>query len=244
MAGDPHIPLYPGDWLRDGVSGCSLAAQGLWLRMMFLGHDSARYGYLEVNGSPMPPEFIARRCGCDDTAQYETLLSELTAAGVPSTNDNGIIYSRRMVRDASLREVRAKAGRKGGKQTAKQKRSKREAKSQQNHDTDNDIDTDNSSDPKEVDDGRYRGALPGILDGDPFRATLGLWLAYKGKKYKAAGLTAMVSRASNLAAAHGVQAVIAAMDRAMANGWAGWDQESSFGGKNGHQQPARPSHRG
>src|SRR5574343_1640294 len=99
----PRIELYPGDWLRDSVSGCSLAAQGLWLRMMFLAHVSTRYGYLEVDGSPMQPEFIARRCGADDTAQYETLLSELVAVGVPSVTENGIYYSRRMVRDANLR---------------------------------------------------------------------------------------------------------------------------------------------
>ena len=40
MAKLPYIQLYPGDWLRDSVAGCSLAAQGLWLRMMFVMHDS------------------------------------------------------------------------------------------------------------------------------------------------------------------------------------------------------------
>src|SRR4051794_32554080 len=106
----PYIQYYPGDYLRDAVSGCSLAAQGLWLRMMIVAHDSTRYGFLESNGSPMQPETIARRCGCD-LAQYETLLSELVAADVPSKTDDGIIFSRRMARDANLRLVRAKAGR-------------------------------------------------------------------------------------------------------------------------------------
>ena len=110
----PFIQLYPGDWLRDSVSGCTLAAQGLWLRMMLLAHDSERYGYLSINGSPMPPETIARRCGCN-LAEYETLFAELVSAGVPSISDKEIIYSRRMVRDASLRQTRAKSGRQGGK---------------------------------------------------------------------------------------------------------------------------------
>lgn len=109
----PAITFYPGDWLRDAVAGCSLAAQALWLRMMFIAHDSTRYGYLEVNGSPMQPETIARRCGCD-LAQYETLLSELVAAGVPSRSESGSLFSRRMVRDASIRDKRRKAGRRGG----------------------------------------------------------------------------------------------------------------------------------
>ena len=103
----PSFPFYPGDWLRDNVAGCSLAAQGLWLRMMMLGHESGRYGYLEVDGSPMQPTLIARLCGCADLAQYETLLSELADAGVPSRTPNGVIYSRRMARDAQERAVAA-----------------------------------------------------------------------------------------------------------------------------------------
>lgn len=123
----PAITFYPGDWLRDAVSGCSLAAQGLWLRMMILAHDSPRYGYLEMNGSPMQPETVARRCGCD-LAQYETLLSELVAAGVPSRSASGVYFSRRMVRDASIREKRRLAGKRGGCAP----RSKHQANGEQN----------------------------------------------------------------------------------------------------------------
>jgi len=102
MAGKPSFQFYPGDWLRDPVSGCSLEAQGLWLRMMFLMHDSERHGYLAVNDSPIPPESIARRCGCTPE-QYESLLAELERARVPSRTSNGVIYSRRMVRDSKPR---------------------------------------------------------------------------------------------------------------------------------------------
>lgn len=103
MAKLPGFMFYPGDWLRDGVSGCSLEAQGLWLRMMFLGHDSDRYGYLSTNGVAIPAGSIAQRCGCT-LPQYTTLLVELTIAGVPSRTPEGIIYSRRMVKDALIRE--------------------------------------------------------------------------------------------------------------------------------------------
>lgn len=98
----PALMLYPGDWLRDQVSGCSLAAQGLWLRMMFLAHDSERYGYLCQNGVAIPPEHIARRCGTP-LEQYASLLTELDRAGIPSRTPEGTIYSRRMVRDAKER---------------------------------------------------------------------------------------------------------------------------------------------
>jgi hypothetical protein len=98
----PAIQFYPGDWLRDSVAGCSIAAQGLWLRMMFLMHDSERYGYLQQNGKSIPSESIARRCGCTPD-EYSSLLSELDDAGVFSRSSDGIIFSRRMVRDATER---------------------------------------------------------------------------------------------------------------------------------------------
>lgn len=107
MAKLPAIQFYPGDWLRDSVAGCSLAAQGLWLRMMFLMHDSDRYGYLCHNGVPIPPETIAKRCSCDSLEQYTTLVTELLHAGVPSKTSTGIIYSRRMVEDAKKRSATA-----------------------------------------------------------------------------------------------------------------------------------------
>ncbi len=123
----PAIHLYPGDWLRDSIAGCSLAAQGLWLRMLFIAHDSPRYGHLEVNDFAMPLLHVAQRCGCD-AAQFASLLEELKMAGVSSINEHGALYSRRMDRDAKLRAVRIKAGRKGGKQTASKRPSKRHSK--------------------------------------------------------------------------------------------------------------------
>ena len=99
----PFLQLYPSAWLSDSVSGCSLAAQGLWMRMMFIMHTSERYGYLVENGLPIPPDSVARRCGCYP-AEYQPLYAELERAGVPSVSSDGIIYSRRMVRDSQRRE--------------------------------------------------------------------------------------------------------------------------------------------
>jgi hypothetical protein len=76
--------------------------------------------------------------------------------------------------------------------------------------------------------------LPEVLDRDDFRTVLASWLNYRGSVYKAAGLTAMVSRAANLAIQFGVPTVIEAMQRAMANGWKGWDH--SIGENNGRPQ--------
>lgn len=113
----PAMQFYPGDWLRDNVSGCSLSAQGLWLRMMILAHDCDPYGVLEVGGVPMPDPVIAQRCGCG-IEEYGRLLAELDSARVPSRTRSGAIFSRRMVRDAQKRhqlsQIRKKAGKNGG----------------------------------------------------------------------------------------------------------------------------------
>lgn len=95
--------LYPNDWEGDEVAFCSLAAQGLWLRMMFLMHRSTRYGYLSLpNGSAIPQHVIAAKCGITPEA-YCTLLEELDNVGKLARTSDGVIYSRRMVRDAQQR---------------------------------------------------------------------------------------------------------------------------------------------
>ena len=100
----PYLQFYPGDWLKDPIAGCSLAAQGLWLRMMIVAHESDKYGHLSVGGLPITQEAIVKRCGCDDLSQFEALLAELDRAKVPSRTKGGIIYSRRMERDQKKRD--------------------------------------------------------------------------------------------------------------------------------------------
>ena len=103
----PWLQFYPSDWLSDSVAGCSLAAQGLWLRMLFIAHNSQRYGYLEMDGRPIPDEQLFRRCGCSSIEEYRNLFAELQAAGVPSRTEAGVIFSRRMARDQQERDAAA-----------------------------------------------------------------------------------------------------------------------------------------
>lgn len=70
--------------------------------------------------------------------------------------------------------------------------------------------------------------LPIEVDCQEFRAALETWMAYKGGKYKPQGVKALIAIAAKRAKSHGVPAVVAAMERAIANGWKGWDQDSSF----------------
>ena len=74
------------------------------------------------------------------------------------------------------------------------------------------------------------------------------WLAYKAERnerYRPQGLRSAVSHLANAIRQHGETAVVKAIQRAMANNWKGWDQESSFGVRNGKQSATpRPSRRG
>lgn len=209
----PCIHFYPGDWLRDQVSGCSLAAQGLWLRMMMLAHDTDRYGYLSMNGVALRPEHIAARCGIP-LDLYTTLLAELDSVGVPRRTPDGVIYSKRMAEDARLRAERSKAGRKGGKQN----RSKEPSK------------------PKASPEGEDEVELPESLRTEAFRAAWLDWIAYKRErreKYKPRGAKAALAALAEI----GPERAVKAIRFSISKNWAGIFEERN-GGTN-RQNPAR-----
>ena len=110
----PSFQFYPGDHLRDpAIRGLSLAARGLWIDMLCLMHQSDRRGYLEFKGGgPIEPNRLAIMVG-GEVNQLVKLLDEMRLTGVFS-EDNGTIYSRRMVRDEELSQIRRESGKKGG----------------------------------------------------------------------------------------------------------------------------------
>lgn len=124
----PSFPWYPGDWRRDTpLMTCSLEARGLWIELLNIMHDTEPRGHLAIRGRAIPEDRVASMVGATPT-QYRRLLSELEDAGVPSRTEDGILFSRRMVRDTRLRALRAEAGSKGG--TVSKGSSKRSSKTQ------------------------------------------------------------------------------------------------------------------
>jgi hypothetical protein len=115
----PASQYYWGDWRRDtALQACSLAARGLWHEMNCLMHDCEPYGHLCVGPSAMQPAQLARLVGVAPKACM-ALIAELEAAGVFSRTPEGVIYSRRMVRDEDLRNRRAEGGKGGSEHGAK-----------------------------------------------------------------------------------------------------------------------------
>lgn len=108
MAEMPWSKFFWSDWESDqGLRLCSLAAQGLWMRMLCVCARHEPKGYLSINGNPLKVDAIARLAGVAET-EAETLVAELELNGVFSRNRAGCIYSRRMVKD----EKRSQEGRK------------------------------------------------------------------------------------------------------------------------------------
>ena len=135
MGKQPSFQFYPGDWKRDaGVQSLSFEERGVWFEMMLLMFESAERGKLVFgSGTPMPEDAVARSLGLD-RQRYVQILRKLLDYGVASKDEKtGIIFCRRMVRDAELSKKRAECGKLGGNPNLlNQNSSKLEAKSNQN----------------------------------------------------------------------------------------------------------------
>lgn len=109
----PSIQWYPADWRKDAaVQSCSIAARGLWAELLWIMHECEPYGYLVINGRPMATDQLARLVGVSPK-ECAKLLAELEGNGVLSRDDEGAVYSRRMVRDEAIRDARAAGGKAG-----------------------------------------------------------------------------------------------------------------------------------
>lgn len=234
----PAIHFYPGDWLRDAISGCSLEAQGLWLRMMFIMHDNEKYGHLEAGGKPLSDASIARRCGCDILV-YVRLLKELVDAGVPSIKEGGVLYSRRMVRDYAIREIWRKNGNKGGRPSSVKSNNNRHnqkitkgitkhiTKSKPKTNPTPEDDNDNESEDVYVNDVVkdvvvFSKELDLLIPEDlkHIEIEINEWLAYKhekGQKYKPLGLRQLWENLRKIPESMRK----ASIQQSMANNWSG-----------------------
>lgn len=106
----PAYQWYPGDARRDtALQSCRLIARGLWREMLDLMHDGEPYGHLTAGGVPIATGQLARLVG-EPAAKVRVWLAELEDRKVFSRTEEDVIYSRRMVKDERLRNVRAACG--------------------------------------------------------------------------------------------------------------------------------------
>lgn len=110
MSKRPAFQFYPGDWRTDpSLRLCALLARGLWIEMMAIMHEGEPYGHLTAQGRPISDDMLARLVG-ESPASVKRAMKDLEANGVFSRTGEGVIYSRRMVRDEEVRDARAAGG--------------------------------------------------------------------------------------------------------------------------------------
>lgn len=122
MSGTVWSKFYWSDWETDpAVRLCSLAAQGLWMRMLCIAAAHDPIGYVAVAGKGLDETSLARLTGCQES-EAASLVGELERNGVFSRDRHGRIYSRRMIADAKKAAIARKNGKNGGNPSLSGKR--------------------------------------------------------------------------------------------------------------------------
>lgn len=110
----PWSKFYWSDFESDNaLRQCSLAAQGLWMRLLCICARSETRGYLTIAGVDLDVAAIATAVSKPET-EVSLLLAELERWAVFSRDRKGRIYSRRMVRDEKRVRTNTKNGKNGG----------------------------------------------------------------------------------------------------------------------------------
>jgi hypothetical protein len=110
---------------------CSLAAQGLWFKMLGLAARSREYGVVLIGDHPSLrtdlPALLAPSCG-ETVETIDKLVNDLITFKVAKVDGRGRVINRRMVREAereadriALSAARSAAGRKGADVTNRER---------------------------------------------------------------------------------------------------------------------------
>lgn len=106
--------FFWNDWRSDPkLRMCSLAARGLWLEMLAVMSEAEPRGHLLINGLSPSLSTLSTLLNTHHKT-LKALLNELESYGVFSRDENGVIYSRRMVRDEAKAAERRRCGSMGG----------------------------------------------------------------------------------------------------------------------------------
>jgi hypothetical protein len=111
----PAFQFYPADWRKDpGIQALSRHDRSVWFDLLCIMHESDERGVLLLAGKPIPEEALARMLNLDNQEVKQTLSTLLTYGVASRREEDGAIYSRRMVNDQKTIEMRRNAGKQGG----------------------------------------------------------------------------------------------------------------------------------
>lgn len=94
-----YMKFYGRDWLGDPMLRmCQPEERGVWIDLLCVMAGAEPYGHLAVNNRVMTDAEVSRVIGMDENT-YKGILYRLLEKGIPSKAENGMIYSRRMVKE-------------------------------------------------------------------------------------------------------------------------------------------------
>lgn len=110
----PYFNFYPADWLTDlSLRLCSAETRGVWIDLLCHMSLSQERGYLILNGHVLDAKGIQKLSNISPK-RFKKVFEELTSFGILRTDENGRFFSKRMIGDERLRQIRREVGKKGG----------------------------------------------------------------------------------------------------------------------------------
>ena len=106
----PAMQFYLKDWLAD-TRILNLAERGLWIDALAFMFRAPRRGYLIMQNGCKPDTEALRNMFGTQNGEAEAVLDRILAKGVASRDGDGVIYCRRMAREADTEERKSELGR-------------------------------------------------------------------------------------------------------------------------------------
>lgn len=120
-AKNPSDTWFYNDWENDpALKACSLAAQGLWMRLLCIAARSPERGVVQIGSlnlsQPEGLTHIASAVG-RPLEEIAPLIDELVSSGAASVDRKRRLFNRRMFKAAKTSAARAESGRTGAEVT-------------------------------------------------------------------------------------------------------------------------------
>src|SRR3990167_1275688 len=108
----PAMPFYWGDWFKAlDVQMLPRDIRCTWFEMLGRMWESKYRGELSINGQPLSIEQLAQLLGFgSDVKECEKHINYLEKNSLFSRKNNGVIYSRKLVKMEDISRKRSKAG--------------------------------------------------------------------------------------------------------------------------------------
>jgi hypothetical protein len=120
----PAFQFYAADWLTDpSLRMCSHETRGVWIDLLCIMFLSDEIGVLKINEHILDSKGIQKLSGMNPK-KFKKTFDELTKFGIIKVDDKNRYYSKRMVNDERIRQIRRDVGHLGGNPKLIQKKSK------------------------------------------------------------------------------------------------------------------------